>query len=113
MRKSSGPFLLGFMLFCSIFNMDKKAFHKGENMKTWTISQARASMADVFDAALQQGPQRIERSDTEAVLIISESDWNRLATEYADFGDFLLNAPISPEYLPARKPARVIDPDFA
>ena len=82
-------------------------------MKTWTVIQAHASMAELVDAALREGPQRIRRSDAEAVVMVSESDWNRLVAEYADFGDFLLNARISPKDLPIRKSARGIDPDFA
>ena len=33
-------------------------------MKSWSITQARANISDVFDAALTAGPQRIERRDS-------------------------------------------------
>ena len=50
-------------------------------MKTWTITEARAHIAHLFDSALAQGPQRIERRDREAVVMIGELDWLKLAAE--------------------------------
>jgi hypothetical protein len=80
-------------------------------MKTWTITQARAHIADVFDAALAQGPQRIARRDGEPVVMVAESDWNRLIAEYPTFADLILKAPLVPDDLPERGPARVVSED--
>jgi hypothetical protein len=77
-------------------------------MKSWSITQARANISDVFDAALTAGPQKIERRDSEPVVMIAESDWKRLVLEFEGFADFVLNSPLEPEDLPERRPARII-----
>ncbi len=77
-------------------------------MKSWTISEARAHIADVVDAALEQGPQRIERRDSRPVVVVAEDVWQRLAAEYPSFGDIVLDAPIERDDLPPRRPARVL-----
>lgn len=80
-------------------------------MKSWSITDARANISDVFDAALKIGPQKIERRDSELVVMVSESDWRRLATEYPTVADLILNCPIEDDDLPERRPARVIAKD--
>jgi PHD/YefM family antitoxin component YafN of YafNO toxin-antitoxin module len=77
-------------------------------MKSWSITEARAKISDVFDAALASGPQRIERRDSEPVVMVAESDWRRLVAEFESFADLVLNSPLEPEDLPERRPARVI-----
>jgi len=81
---------------------------EGDVMRSWSITEARAKISDVFDAALTAGPQKIERRDSEPVVIVAESDWNRLVTEYQTVADLVLNAPIAEEDRPERQPARVI-----
>lgn len=76
-------------------------------MKTWKISEARARIADVVDAALREGPQRIERRERDNVVVVSEAVWTRLAAEYPSFADLVLNAPVD-DALPERRPARVL-----
>ena len=82
-------------------------------MKTWSITEARASISSVFDAALQQGPQRIERRESEPVVMVAESDWNRLAAEYPDIASLILNAPLDRDDVPQRRPARILPADDA
>jgi hypothetical protein len=77
-------------------------------MKSWSITEARANIAEVFDAALKTGPQKIERRDSEPVVMVAESVWRRLVSEYASFADLILNAPIEDEDLPQRQPGRVL-----
>jgi PHD/YefM family antitoxin component YafN of YafNO toxin-antitoxin module len=81
---------------------------EGDIMRSWSITEARAKISDVFDAALTEGPQKIERRDSEPVVIVAESDWNRLVTEYQTVADLILIAPIEEEDMPVRQPARVI-----
>lgn len=78
-------------------------------MRTWKITEARARIADVVDAAIKDGPQRIERRDTDNVVVVSEAVWNRLAAQYPSFADVILNAPINPGDIPLRRPARVFE----
>jgi antitoxin Phd len=77
-------------------------------MKSWSITEARTHIADVFDEALRNGPQRIERRDSEPVIVVAETIWRRLESEYPSFADLILNAPVEEEDLPGRRPARVI-----
>ena len=81
-------------------------------MKCWSITDARANISDVFDAALNSGPQKIERRDSEPVVMIAESDWKRLVAEYPTVADLILNSPIEADDLPKRRPARAIEGDF-
>lgn len=80
-------------------------------MRSWSISKARSKIADLFEAALSEGPQKIERREQDAVVVISESAWRTIENEYADFADLILSAPLEDGDLPVRRPARVIDGD--
>jgi antitoxin Phd len=77
-------------------------------MRSWSITEARANISDVFDAALSSGPQKIERRDSEPVVMVAESDWKRLVAEYPTVADLILKSPIEAADLPERRPARVI-----
>ena len=66
-------------------------------MKSWSITEARANISDVFDAALASGSERIERRDSEPVVMIGESDWRRPIAEFESFADFVLNSPLEPK----------------
>lgn len=80
-------------------------------MRSWSISEARSKIADLFEAALSEGPQKIERREQDAVVVISASVWRTIENEYADFADLILSAPLEDDDLPLRRPARVIDGD--
>jgi prevent-host-death family protein len=81
-------------------------------MRTWTITEARANISNVFDEAIKDGPQRIERRDSEPVVMVAESDWKRLTAEYPTMADLILNSAVEDEDLPERQPARVITRDY-
>lgn len=77
-------------------------------MRSWSISEARSRMSEVFDAVLREGPQRIERRDQDAVVVVSEAVWKTLESDYADIADLVLSAPLDDTDLPVRRPARVV-----
>lgn len=77
-------------------------------MRSWSISEARARISEVFDAALTDGPQRIERRDQDAVVVIPEAIWDTIEGNYADIADLVLGAPLEESDLPPRRPARVL-----
>ena len=77
-------------------------------MRSWSISEARARISEVFDAALTDGPQRIERRDRDAVVVIPEAIWDTIEGNYADIADLVLGAPLDEGDLPPRRPARVL-----
>lgn len=77
-------------------------------MRSWSISEARARISEVFDAALTGGPQRIERRDQDAVVVIPEAIWDTIVGNYSDIADLVLNAPLEDGDVPPRRPARVL-----
>jgi prevent-host-death family protein len=81
-------------------------------MRSWSISQARSQISELFEAALTTGPQIIERRDRESVVMLSQADWRRLVTEYPTVADLILDFPAQDSDLPERRPARVVSRDL-
>ena len=81
-------------------------------MRSWSITQARAHISELFEAALTTGPQKIERRDHESVVLLSQADWRRLVTEYPTVADLILDFPADETDLPERAPARAISQDL-
>jgi len=77
-------------------------------MRTWPLQDARNHLRDVIDGALLQGPQRITRHGKQAVIIVSEEEWNRVAAPRRSFGDLLADSPLHQDDLPSRRPARAL-----
>ena len=46
-------------------------------MKTWLVKDARARLGDVINGALAGEPQWIARRGRDAVVVVSERDWER------------------------------------
>lgn len=68
-------------------------------MKTWLVKDARAHLGDVMDAALAGEPQRVARRGREAVMIVSEKDWERAqgSKSALSFGEALALFPLTHE----------------
>ena len=47
-------------------------------MKTWLVKDARARLGDVMDAALAGEPQRVSKRGRDAVVVVSEREWEQL-----------------------------------
>lgn len=77
-------------------------------MRNWQLQEARGRFKELFDAALEQGPQRVTRHGKTAVVVVSEEEWNRVTRNVPTFGKLLAACPLSPEDTPPRRPARVI-----
>ena len=58
----------------------------------WNLADAKNKFSEVVRRALAEGPQRVLRR-TDAVVVLSEKDYQRLAGTRVSFKDFLLNAP--------------------
>lgn len=63
-------------------------------------------MSDVFDAALQEGPQQVDRRDKEPVVVVAKSDWDRLVAAFPTMADLVLDSGLDDEDVPERRPAR-------
>jgi prevent-host-death family protein len=77
-------------------------------MRTWQVQEARRQFRQLFDDAVEKGPQRVSRHRKEAVIVLSEQEWKRLSGAVPSFGDLLASCPIESRDLPPRRPARVL-----
>ena len=58
----------------------------------WKLAEAKNKFSEVVRRALREGPQRVVRR-TDAVIVMSEEDYERLSGTCVSFKEFLLNAP--------------------
>lgn len=75
-------------------------------MKTWLIRDARAHLGDLVSAALAGEPQRVARRGRQAVVVVSEAEWDKLrppASKDVPFPPF----PLSPEEWDEIKPGPI------
>lgn len=61
-------------------------------MTNWQLAEAKNKLSEVMNQALTIGPQRIRRRN-DAVVVISEAEYQRLSGERMTFKDFLLASP--------------------
>lgn len=68
-------------------------------MRTWLVKDARARFGDVVSNALAGEPQRIARRGREAVVVVSEAEWERLqaAKPTKTFEEHLCDFPLTHE----------------
>jgi prevent-host-death family protein len=55
----------------------------------WCLAEAKNKFSELFNRALAEGPQRVQRRN-EAVVVISASDYDRLTGTKPGFKDFLM-----------------------
>jgi prevent-host-death family protein len=55
----------------------------------WPLADARNRFSEVFNRALAEGPQRVLRRH-DAVIVLSERDYEKLTGKRPDFKQFLL-----------------------
>lgn len=58
----------------------------------WQLADAKNRFSELVTKALTEGPQRVRRRD-QAVIVLSEADYQRLTGERPTFKEFLLNGP--------------------
>jgi len=80
-------------------------------MQTWPLRKARNHLRDVIDRALDQGPQRITFHGKQAVIVVSEEEWNRRIGTRQTFGDWLAESPLSSDDRPPKRIAAAIRHD--
>jgi prevent-host-death family protein len=59
-------------------------------MRSYALNEARSDFSKVFDRALSGEPQRITRYGKEAVVLVSEAEWNARQPAKATLADILL-----------------------
>ncbi|RLB78027.1 MAG: type II toxin-antitoxin system prevent-host-death family antitoxin [Deltaproteobacteria bacterium] len=63
-------------------------------MKTvWKLQDAKSRFSRVVKDALTIGPQYITRRGVEAVVVVSQREYEELISNKLDFKEFLLNCP--------------------
>ena len=63
-------------------------------MKTiWKLQDAKSQFSKVVDNALNSGPQYVSRRGTEAVVVVSVKEYDKLLPNKQNFKKFLLNCP--------------------
>jgi antitoxin Phd len=55
----------------------------------WQLAEAKNRLSEVVNRALQDGPQRIRRRK-EAVIVMAEEQYERLAGTRPDFREYLM-----------------------
>lgn len=58
----------------------------------WKLADAKNRFSELVTKALTDGPQRVSRRD-QAVIVLSEADYERLRGERPTLKDYLLNGP--------------------
>ena len=58
-------------------------------MRSYPLNTARTEFSKVFERALAGEPQRVTRYGKEAVIIVSEAEWNKKPKSAASLGDLL------------------------
>src|SRR6476620_7309334 len=80
----------------------------GGLMRTWQVQEARRQFRQLFDDAVERGPQRIARQGKRSVVVVSVEEGRRLSESVPSFGELLASCPIAPGDLPKRRAARAI-----
>lgn len=62
---------------------------------TWQLQEAKARLSEVVRSARTDGPQEISVHGEPAVVVLSQSDYRRLAARRTSFVDFLRNSPLA------------------
>ena len=75
-------------------------------MRTWQVQEARRQFRQLFDDAVEKGPQRVSRHGKGAVIVLSEEEWGRLSEAVPSFGELIACCPIEPRDLRPRRQAR-------
>jgi antitoxin Phd len=78
-------------------------------MRTWQLQAARGRFRQLVDDALAHGPQRVTRRGKPAVVVVSETDWQRMSKNVPSFGKLLAAIPVDDDR-PRRGAARVLRP---
>lgn len=63
-----------------------------QTMNEWKLAEAKNRLSEVVNRALAKSPQRITRRK-DAVVVVRESDYRRLAGERLGFIEYLMTGP--------------------
>jgi prevent-host-death family protein len=58
---------------------------------TWNVADAKARFSELIDKARAEGPQRVTRHGKDAVVVVSEREWERRTRPARSVVDVLLD----------------------
>jgi antitoxin Phd len=58
----------------------------------WQLTDAKNRFSELMNRALRDGPQRVQRRN-EAVIVLAEEEYERLAGKRPDFKEYLMSGP--------------------
>jgi len=61
--------------------------YRATEMRTWQVQEARRQFRELFDNAVEKGPQRVTRNGRGAVIVLSEEEWRRLSEAVPSSGN--------------------------
>jgi len=70
------------------YNLDNLATY--QQKMTWKLADAKNRFSELVRKALTEGPQRVSRRG-DAVVVLSEADYQRLTGQRPGFRDYLLD----------------------
>ena len=59
----------------------------------WQLAEAKNRFSEVVDRAISEGPQHVTRRGQPAVVVLSESEYQRIKGQKRTFKELILNAP--------------------
>lgn len=59
----------------------------------WSLSEAKNRFSEVVKRALTEGPQRVSRRGDDAVVVVAQHEYDRLAGTRPDFKRILFEGP--------------------
>lgn len=59
----------------------------------WALQDAKSKFSELFSLVCEDGPRRVTRRGKDAIILISEPEYDRLVKKKPSFVDFLRSAP--------------------
>ena len=59
----------------------------------WQLAEAKNRLSEVINKALNEGPQRITRRGEDAVVLMSEAEYQKVMGEKMGFSQYLCSVP--------------------
>ena len=68
------------MKFSELFRpfADLKITRSKERYRSWQLQDAKARFSELFDKAIADGPQTVTRRNKQAVVVLSQEDYDKL-----------------------------------
>ena len=63
-------------------------------MRTWQLQEAKNKFSEVVAEAVNKGPQLITKRGTEAVIVVSYEEFQKLVASQQSLSDFFRQSPL-------------------